>query len=91
MDWSERIIVGIVAALLVALCFMGAALIDTGEKIASMGAVQRTALTAQAVAQQIFDIRNVGIQSYIERLYCLYWELRTRILCVETRLDRMKP
>lgn len=36
---------------------------------------------------QIYDVRNEGVQQYIETLYGLYFEIKTRTLSVETGLD----
>ena len=34
-----------------------------------------------------YDVRNEGVQQYIEKLYSLYFEIKMRALSVETGLD----
>ena len=34
-----------------------------------------------------YDVRNEGVQQYIEKLFSLYFEIKMRILSAETGLD----
>lgn len=34
-----------------------------------------------------YDVRNEGVQQYIEKLFSLYYEIKMRALSVETGLD----